>query len=150
MIQDARERVWISGGLYKRKRWNFWQRQRERHLDDYSWVLQVCQALAECQRLVNEGRAWSNSSESAASKHTYSPCSRGLFHLLFKVTLNQPFHGSKKGTYWLKLKGANLPLQPSSNCICLFPGRSESITDCVSSSRCQQQLQRSTATTLSS
>lgn len=77
MILDVLKPVWNSGGSTKIKRWNFWQTQR--HLDYYSWALQVCQAPVECRRWDNEGRAWSHSSESAASKHTYRFGPRGIF-----------------------------------------------------------------------
>lgn len=71
------------------------------------------------------------------TKHTYNPCLKGVFHSLFKVKLNQPFHNDRRGgekrPYYLKLKCAHLPLPTLSNFPCLYPGRNETITDCLSS-----------------
>lgn len=113
--------------LCKIKRWNLRQRQRERHLDCYSWALQVCQAPVEGQRWDNEGRAWSYSSESAAFQ-TYSPLvSQRNFPS--EVKLNQSFNNQGSGG------DLHMKMCKFTHCTRPFRGGSGSVTGYFSSSR---------------
>lgn len=113
--------------LCKIKRWNLRQRQRERHLDCYSWALQVCQAPVEGQRWDNEGRAWSYSSESAAFQ-TYSPLvSQRNFPS--EVKLNQSFNNQGSGG------DLHMKMCKFTHCTRPFRGGSGSVTGYFSSSK---------------
>lgn len=138
MILDVLKPVWNSGGSTKIKRWNFWQTHR--HLDYYSWALQVCQGPVECRRWDNEGRAWSHSSESAASKHTHRLGPRGIFRSRWNWISRSII---REAAVKRELIDLHVKMCKFSHYTRLFRGGNVSVTDYFSSSG-GRKLKRST------